>query len=72
MRDWVRMALVPVVLTAILFGACSGEGPSPLERDVLTPLASLKSAGQVEVTDFTNLVATWRTKFAAKACVYRQ
>ena len=50
----------------------SPSAMAALERDVLTPLASLRSAGQVEVTDFTSLVATWHTRFNAKACVYRQ
>ena len=50
----------------------SPSAMTALERDVLAPLASLRSAGQVEVTDFTSLVGTWRSKFGAKACVYRQ
>jgi hypothetical protein len=50
----------------------SSSAMAALERDVLTPLASMKNAGQVEMTDFTNLVSTWRTKFNTKACVYRQ
>jgi len=50
----------------------STSAMAALERDVLTPLSTLRSAGQVEVTDFTSLVATWRTRFNAKACIYKQ
>lgn len=50
----------------------SASAMAALERDVLTPLSSLRSAGKVEVTDFTALVAAWRTRFNGKACVYRQ
>jgi len=50
----------------------SSSAMSALERDVLTPLSSLRSAGQVEVTDFTTLVTAWRTRFSSKACVYKQ
>lgn len=50
----------------------SPSAMTALERDVLTPLASLRSAGQVAVTDFTTLVATWRTKFNGRACIYKQ
>jgi hypothetical protein len=50
----------------------SSSAMTALERDVLTPLASLRSAGQVEVTDFTSVVTAWRTRFNGKACIYRQ
>lgn len=50
----------------------SSSAMAALERDVLTPLSGLRSAGQVEVTDFTSLVATWRSRFGGKACVYKQ
>lgn len=43
-----------------------------VERDVFTPLLSLKAAGQVVLTDFTSLVSTWRTQYNAQGCVYRQ
>jgi hypothetical protein len=32
--------------------------------------ASLRSRGQVELTDFRTLVATWRQQFSSQACVY--
>lgn len=43
-----------------------------VERDVIAPLLSLKSAGQVVLTDFTSLVSTWRSQYNAQGCVYRQ
>jgi hypothetical protein len=43
-----------------------------VERDVITPLVSLRSAGQVVLTDFTSLVSTWRNQYSATGCVYQQ
>lgn len=50
----------------------SSSGLSALERDLLSPLATLKSSGAVDVTDFTSLVATWKSRFGSQACTYRQ
>lgn len=50
----------------------SSSGLSTLERDLLSPLSSLRSGGKVEVTDFTSLVATWKSRFGSQACIYRQ
>jgi hypothetical protein len=50
----------------------SASSLSSLERDLLSPLATLKASGDVEITDFTSLVATWRRDFGAQACIYRQ
>jgi len=43
-----------------------------LERDVLLPLYALRSGGQVEITDFTSLVAKWETQYASKSCLYQE
>lgn len=43
-----------------------------VERDVIAPLLSLRSAGQVVLTDFTSLVSTWRSQYTATGCVYQQ
>ncbi|MCC7184728.1 MAG: hypothetical protein IT185_00700 [Acidobacteria bacterium] len=43
-----------------------------VERHVIAPLVSLRSAGQVVLTDFTSLVSTWRTEYNAKGCLYQQ
>jgi len=43
-----------------------------VERDVIAPLVSLRSAGQVVLTDFTSLVSTWRNQYSATGCVYQQ
>ena len=50
----------------------SASAMAALERDVLSVLASLRASGQVELTNFTNLVATWKSRFGGQACVYRQ
>lgn len=50
----------------------SSSGLSTLERDLLSPLSSLRGSGKVEVTDFTTLVATWKSRFGGQACIYRQ
>lgn len=43
-----------------------------VEGAVIAPLLSLKSAGEVVLTDFTSLVSTWRGQYSSKGCVYRQ
>ena len=43
-----------------------------VERDVIAPLVSLRSAGQVVLTDFTSLVSTWRNQYSATGCLYQQ
>lgn len=43
-----------------------------VERDVIAPLVSLRTAGQVVLTDFTSLVSTWRSQYSATGCVYQQ
>lgn len=45
-------------------------GLSSIERSILSPLASLRGAGQVELTTFASLVATWKQKFAAQSCTH--
>ncbi len=47
----------------------SSASLAALERDVLTPLQNLRDRGEVEITNFTSLVATWRTQYAGKACI---
>jgi hypothetical protein len=37
---------------------------------VIRPLAALRDDGQVVLTDFTALIATWKQQFAGQACVY--
>lgn len=46
-------------------------GVSAVERDVIGPLASLKTQGKAEPTDFTTLVSTWRSRYGATSCTYR-
>ena len=50
----------------------SASGLASIERDVLVPLSTRRSSGQVEITDFTTLVATWQGAYGGKACVVRQ
>lgn len=49
----------------------TAAGLDQVERAVLAPLAALRSSGQVELTDFTSLVVTWRQRFGAQPCVFR-
>lgn len=48
----------------------SSTSLAALEQDVLVPLQSLRSKGEVEITNFTNLIATWQTQYAGKACIH--
>ncbi len=48
------------------------SGLNTVEQDVLLPLQSLRDSAQVEVTNFTSLVATWKSRFASQPCVYRE
>ena len=41
-----------------------------IESTVLRPLAALRDSGQIVLTDFTALVATWRQQYGAQACLY--
>ena len=37
----------------------------------LKPLVALRDSGQVKLSDFSALVATWRQEFGARACTFR-
>ena len=50
----------------------SSRGLNTLEQDVLLPLSLLQGSGKIEVTDFTTLVTTWKSRFGGQACIYRQ
>lgn len=50
----------------------SATSLNTLEQDVLLPLQSLRSAGQIVITDFTSLVATWKSHYASKGCLYQE
>lgn len=45
-------------------------GLAAVEASVIRPLVALRDAGEVVLTDFTSLVATWRQGFGASACLY--
>ncbi len=47
-----------------------GGGAANVEATLLGPLASLRGSGDIELTNFTALVATWRQRFASAACTY--
>lgn len=42
-----------------------------IETNVIAPLRSLQASGKVELTDFTSLVATWKSRFDSQACIHR-
>ena len=56
--------ITPSALTA------SG-GIAAIERDVVGPIASLEAQGKADATDFTTLVSTWRSRYGASSCTYR-
>ncbi len=41
-----------------------------VQSNVLSPLRSLRNRGQIELTDFTGLISTWRNRFGGEACVH--
>lgn len=45
-------------------------GLSSIESTILGPLASLRGASQVELTTFSSLVDTWKSRFAGQSCTY--
>ena len=48
----------------------AANGIDEIERTVLVPLAELRDRGDIVVTDFQTLVATWQTDYGARAFVY--
>lgn len=46
------------------------SGIDTIDSQVLMPLQTLQTAGQVVTTDFTSLVATWRTMYGASGTFY--
>lgn len=53
-------------------GALTASGGiAAIERDVVGPVASLEAQSKAEATDFTTLVSTWRSRYGASACTYR-
>ncbi|CAN5437099.1 hypothetical protein BH11PSE11_BH11PSE11_22930 [soil metagenome] len=48
----------------------SASSLTTLDQTVLTPLQALRSRGEVEVTDFTSLIATWKSRYAGQACMH--
>lgn len=45
-------------------------GLDAVEASVLVPIAALRDEGSVVVTDFTSLVATWRSSYGGEAYLY--
>ncbi len=48
----------------------SSASVATLEKDVLLPLQALRNKGDVEITNFTSLIAKWKTQSASKACIH--
>jgi hypothetical protein len=46
-------------------------GPADIDASVFAPMAGLRDQGLVEVTDFTKLVAKWKSDFGAVAGQYK-
>ncbi len=70
-----RQAPTTCMLTATIHvNVSSLSGPSGLttiENTVLKPLAALRDANQVKLTDFRGLVTAWNQQFNSRACTYR-
>lgn len=47
------------------------NGPATIEQTVFLPLKEMESAGTIELTDFTTLVAAWQTRNSGRAYVYQ-
>jgi hypothetical protein len=41
-----------------------------VRSNVLSPLQRLRNRGQIELTDFTDLISTWHNRFGGQACVH--
>jgi hypothetical protein len=50
----------------------SVESLATVERDVVSALKTLRDSGQVEITHFTAMAATWKSRFASKSCLYQE
>jgi hypothetical protein len=50
----------------------SVEALATVERDVVLALKTLRDSGQVEITHFTAMAATWKSRFASKSCLYQE
>lgn len=46
------------------------DGIATIDATILEPLAALQAAGKVRTTDFTTLVATWKSDYGAVASLY--
>jgi hypothetical protein len=58
------MHIQPSVITA-------PGGLATVEITVVKPFAALRDSGQVKLTDFTSLIASWKRDYGGKACQYR-
>jgi len=56
--------VIPAQITAT-------DGPATIEETIFLPLKAMEDAGQIELTDFTTLVETWRARYAARAYLYQ-
>jgi hypothetical protein len=48
----------------------AGANAAAIETSVLLPLSTLRSTGDVELTTFTELVASWRQRVGGRACTF--
>lgn len=58
------MGLTPATITG-------PNGVATIENTIVRPVAALRDSGVVKLTDFSALIATWRTEFGAQACIHR-
>lgn len=50
----------------------SDDALAAVERDVVMPLQILRESGRIEITHFSALAATWKSRFSGKACLYKE
>jgi hypothetical protein len=48
----------------------AANGIATLESSIVRPLVALRDGGEIALTDFTALVATWREQYGAQACLH--
>ncbi len=73
---YARKTVAPSVMLTASWNILPSEintptGPADIDASVFAPMAGLRDQGLVEVTDFTKLVAKWKSEFGAVAGQYK-
>lgn len=46
------------------------NGIATIETTILKPMDSLRALNEIVLTDFTNLISDWKSKYQSNACIY--